>query len=628
MKRQKSLVGATTFILMTLILAGCPWSAGTGDTTTVQISVGEYESRSIVPDVESAIESYRVTLSRDSFDDLTVTGAEGPFSFSDVETGTWNILVEALNADEAVVAAGEASIDVTAGGANSATVGLSATQLGSGEAAITITWPSADLINSVLSATLTPDGGDDQSITASFTTGATQTTWTSSLQSGMYTLNVHLGLGAVHVATVIESLHIYDNVVAEATIALESGDISQAPAAPSNLVATAVDNTTVELSWLDNSHVEEGFELQRSDDEWSTFASIDLPAQTTGHIDGGLTEGTLYRYRVLAYNDFGISDPSNEATATPSAAGSAAIVADHTVVDLYDSIPEIWIAEVKKMLLSIPGESHGRGYVYGLELLEALDPRYAVSATWSGAPEGRTDQHLRITRTYRDGAFWSASGGEEDFWTNAAALAMMQGHLDYMQDTAANPVDAFGFGWCWDMTWHNSPGGGLDTDYGVHWAGSSEGGPDGDMRWGLDGGDTALTGNSVNLTDYLAAVEAYNENSPATVTFYTTGPVDGNHGNENGYQRYLKHQAIREHVTSTDGVLFDYADILSWDDGVQYMDSWDGHVFPNGDPDLATGGDGYDGGEGGSHISEEGCVRLAKAMWWMLARVAGWDGEI
>ena len=28
------------------------------------------------------------------------------------------------------------------------------------------------------------------------------------------------------------------------------------------------------------------------------------------------------------------------------------------------------------------------------------------------------------------------------------------------------------------------------------------------------------------------------------------------------------------------------------------------------------------------HISDAGTIRLAKAMWWMLARIAGWDGGI
>jgi hypothetical protein len=26
------------------------------------------------------------------------------------------------------------------------------------------------------------------------------------------------------------------------------------------------------------------------------------------------------------------------------------------------------------------------------------------------------------------------------------------------------------------------------------------------------------------------------------------------------------------------------------------------------------------------HIGEVGAIRLAKAQWWMLARIAGWDG--
>ncbi|MGI6306836.1 MAG: Ig-like domain-containing protein [Bacteroidales bacterium] len=30
--------------------------------------------------------------------------------------------------------------------------------------------------------------------------------------------------------------------------------------------------------------------------------------------------------------------------------------------------------------------------------------------------------------------------------------------------------------------------------------------------------------------------------------------------------------------------------------------------------------------EDGDHIGEVGALRLAKAMWWLLARIAGWDG--
>ena len=32
--------------------------------------------------------------------------------------------------------------------------------------------------------------------------------------------------------------------------------------------------------------------------------------------------------------------------------------------------------------------------------------------------------------------------------------------------------------------------------------------------------------------------------------------------------------------------------------------------------------------EDGDHIGEKGAIRLAKALWWMLARIAGWDPTI
>jgi len=110
-------------------------------------------------------------------------------------------------------------------------------------------------------------------------------------------------------------------------------------------------------------------------------------------------------------------------------------------------------------------------------------------------------------------------------------------------------------------------------------------------------------------------------------SYYTTGPVDGG-GNtgENGYQRYLKHEHIRTYVQANNKVLFDYADILCWsDDGTQNTITWTDHggtlqTFQRIHVDNLL--DGYTG-----HIGERGAVRLAKAMWWLLARIAGWDGK-
>lgn len=204
-------------------------------------------------------------------------------------------------------------------------------------------------------------------------------------------------------------------------------------------------------------------------------------------------------------------------------------------------------------------------------------------------------------------------------------------------------IAAVGFGWCWDMTWRtNWPQtwsdikNELDPVYQVHWDGPSVYGPDGNTRWGLDADDYALTGNRVSMDTYLNATEEYialcEANHYPTVVFFTTGPVDGG-GNlgERGYQRHLKHEHIRAHVRANNRVLFDYADILSWgNDGTQYTVTWTDHggqvqTFPYIHPDNMLDLDGsYT--EDGDHIGQRGAVRLAKALWWMLARIAGWDG--
>src|SRR5512136_2383532 len=88
---------------------------------------------------------------------------------------------------------------------------------------------------------------------------------------------------------------------------------------------------------------------------------------------------------------------------SPRALGTTSlIIADHTVVDQYDDIPQEYIDLVKQMWLNVPGESHSYGYRKGCELLEALDSRFQVNVIDEGAPEGPTDQYLRVSRATRN----------------------------------------------------------------------------------------------------------------------------------------------------------------------------------------------------------------------------------
>jgi len=305
---------------------------------------------------------------------------------------------------------------------------------------------------------------------------------------------------------------------------------------------------------------------------------------------------------------------------------SQAIIVDHNSVDGFDAgIPQFYIDEVKKMLLNYPGESHGNGMLSGLRLLELRDSRFAVSILTEGAPEAETDQCLRVHRPEWRGSSWNKWGtGEEDTWTNQTAIDRLNSHFAYARDVLNNPFDVFAFGWCWDMTWHNSPGGEVDPIYNVRWAGSSVGGPDGDLRWGLDADDTTLTENSVSLQNYLDAWNYYQQNNPDTMIAYSTGPVDTSE--ESGYQRYLKNERIREWVrNSTNRVLFDYADILTYNNaGEQNTALWDGHTYPVEHPENEGEDDPF--GYGSGHLSNEGYLKIGKAMWVLLAKKAGWDG--
>lgn len=307
----------------------------------------------------------------------------------------------------------------------------------------------------------------------------------------------------------------------------------------------------------------------------------------------------------------------------------------------FDKIPQQYIDEVKKMWVILAGESHSKGYRIGCQLLENSNQTFQVNIRESGTPEGYTDQYLRLSRaTWGDLNItnaWIYNYGEEDWFTSPLAISRTKDHLTYC-NTNDFEIAAMGFGWCWDMTANNWPGGTVDPDHQVRWAGRTDGGPDGSLRWGLNNEDQALTGNSISMDSYLnATVEYINHcqaNSYPTKVFFTTGPVDGS-GNvsENGYQRSIKHQYIKDFVlASPDRILFDYADILCWSNaGDEKRISWTDFLgtprtFQVIHEDNLLDLDGsYT--EDGDHIGQRGALRLGKALWWMLARMAGWDGN-
>jgi hypothetical protein len=90
------------------------------------------------------------------------------------------------------------------------------------------------------------------------------------------------------------------------TVTGSSGTGTSAPAAPSNLAVTAVDQNDIKLTWHDNSSNETGFEINNG------VVSRDAGANSTSYTWGGLAPGTYMCFKIRSYNSAGDSawDPN------------------------------------------------------------------------------------------------------------------------------------------------------------------------------------------------------------------------------------------------------------------------------------------------------------------------------
>lgn len=127
--------------------------------------------------------------------------------------------------------------------------------------------------------------------------------------------------------------------------------------------------------------------------------------------------------------------------------------------------------------------------------------------------------------------------------------------------------------------------------------------------------------SSAEITEYLNNMNQLESEYPDVAFVYMTGHTDGS--GDSGTLRTNNRQ-IREYCRTNDKVLFDFEDIESWDPGGAY--------YP--DTDDACGWCGAWCGAhscpacgGCAHSHCFNCYLKGKAVWWMLARLAGWDGN-
>jgi hypothetical protein len=266
----------------------------------------------------------------------------------------------------------------------------------------------------------------------------------------------------------------------------------------------------------------------------------------------------------------------------PPQVGSQAqepIIIDHTCTDL-SKVPGFWIEKAKDDLRITYGHtSHGSQPISGMGVLMA-DP---------------------------------LNGGLYDFNTNGAVVPDVLSLRDrYPSGDLGNPDRT---------TWATRT-----RDY-LNGSGSNKNA----VIWSWCGQVSSATAADINT--YLNLMNQLEQDFPNVTFVYMTGHLDGS--GETG-NLHLRNEQIRNYAMANNKVLFDFADIESYDP--------DGNYFLNrGARDTCA----YNGGNWAvewcaanpgsplctscindcAHSEDSNCNLKARAFWWMLARIAGWDGD-
>lgn len=121
---------------------------------------------------------------------------------------------------------------------------------------------------------------------------------------------------------------------------------------------------------------------------------------------------------------------------------------------------------------------------------------------------------------------------------------------------------------------------------------------------------------SGEVSDYLTRMSNLETANPNVTFIYMTANAQGENHN-----RHARNEQIRSYCRTNGKVLYDFADLDCWYNGAQYIEGG----IPVQHPQYYCGSPDCDGYEW-THTTAASCTNKADAFWWMMARIAGWDG--
>lgn len=262
---------------------------------------------------------------------------------------------------------------------------------------------------------------------------------------------------------------------------------------------------------------------------------------------------------------------------TSQAASADTILVDHRYTDIH-AIPDYWLEQAKKLAVHYAHTSHGSQVLSGLEWLEQRDPRFNVDIQASGVvalPGDTTALRVYDGNNYPGNTYITP----DMFWETSDGL-------EHTRSVAATGwFDLSLWSWCGQMSYYSD----------------------------------------AQVLQYMDALEGLDAQYPDVDFIYYTGHTDGT---APGSDLWRHNDLVRQHVRQDGGILFDFADIESYDpagifypnasDACEWCDSWCAQHPASFEcqslPSCA-------------HTHGLQCTLKAQAFWYLMARLAGWEGQ-